>query len=45
MYSKNREQDLKTSSFERVPDYRGFGPERFHCTCRSSQLTYFSHYK
>ena len=34
MYSKHREhtQELKTSSLERVPDYRGFGLERFHCT-------------
>ena len=33
MYSKYREQDLKNmSSLERVPDYRRFGLERFHCT-------------
>ena len=27
MYSKYREQDLKTP-----PDYRGFGLKRFHCS-------------
>ena len=33
MYSKYREQDLKTHPVKRarVPDYRGFGLERFHC--------------
>ena len=36
MYSKYREQDLKTCPIERglIPDYGGFGLERFHCICK-----------
>ena len=43
MYRNYGVQDIKHVQFKDDPDYRGFGLERFYCTCTYIRIHIYIH--